>query len=134
MTMPNMIRYLCAPLALTLALPNAPMMSRSELHDAMRGLWVQHVEWTRMYIISAAAGAPDKDATTQRLLQNQTDIGNAAAEYYGKPAGDKLTALLKEHILIAAALVDAAKAGDKAKTDSINAKWRANAVDLATFL
>ena len=136
----NFRRYLVAPLALTLALPTATpvmpraVMSRAELHDAMRHLWVQHVEWTRMYIISAAAASPDKDATTQRLLQNQTDIGNAVAMYYGKAAGDKTTGLLKDHILIAAALVDAAKAGDKAKTDSINKKWRSNAEEIAAFL
>ena len=114
--------------------PSAAPSTRMAFHDAMRTLWVQHVEWTRMYIISAAAGLPDKDATTQRLLQNQTDIGNAAAEYYGRAAGDKLTALLKDHILIAADLVTAAKAGDNAKVDATNRKWRENAGDIAVFL
>jgi hypothetical protein len=56
------------------------------------------------------------------------------APYYGKDAGAKLTALLRDHILIAADLVGAAKAGDKAKTDSLNKKWRANAEDIANFL
>jgi hypothetical protein len=98
----------------------APPSTRMAFHEAMRSLWEQHVEWTRMYIISAAASLPDKDATTQRLLQNQTDIGNAVAEYYGKDAGDKLTSLLKDHILIAADLVTAAKAGDKSKVDATN--------------
>jgi hypothetical protein len=54
--------------------------------------------------------------------------------YYGKAAGDKLTSLLKEHILIAADLVGAAKASDKVKSDSLNKKWRANAEDIANFL
>jgi len=103
-------------------------------HDAMRSLWEQHVEWTRMYIISAAANLPDKEATTNRLLQNQVDIGNAVAEYYGRPAGDQLTGLLKSHILIAADLVNAAKAGDKAGVDATNHKWRENAEDIAKFL
>jgi hypothetical protein len=87
-----------------------------------------------MFIISAAAGAADKDATTQRLLQNQTDIGNAVVPYYGRAGGDKLTALLKDHILIAADLVAAAKAGNTAAVDSLNAKWRGNATDIANFL
>src|SRR6185312_15584097 len=81
--------------------------TRAAFHDAMRKLWEDHVTWTRLYIVSAAADLPDKDATTQRLLQNQTDIGNAVAGFYGKPAGDALTALLKSHILIAADLVAA---------------------------
>src|SRR4029079_5634414 len=78
-------------------------------HDGMRKLWEDHVTWTRLFIISAAADLPDKNATTQRLLQNQTDIGNAVADFYGHDAGSKLTALLKDHILIAANIVAAAK-------------------------
>src|SRR4051812_15318238 len=127
--------YLVAPLAMMLALPfpHDPD-SREVLHNNMAKLWTDHVAYTRLYIISAAASLPDKDATTQRLLQNQTDIGNAVAMYYGRAAGDKLTSLLREHILIAAALVDAAKAGNKTKADSINAKWKSNAKDIAMFL
>jgi hypothetical protein len=100
----------------------------------MRRLWSDHVAYTRLFIVSAAAGAADKDATTQRLLQNQADIGNAVAEFYGADAGNKLTALLKEHILIAANIVAAAKAGDNAKVASENKRWRDNATDLAKFL
>jgi len=100
----------------------------------MRKLWIDHVAWTRLFIISAAAGLPDKDATTQRLLQNQTDIGNAVAAFYGAEAGSKLTSLLKTHILIAADLVGAAKAGNTTAVDSLNKKWRANADDISAFL
>src|SRR5205823_10964154 len=77
---------------------------------------------------------PDKDATTQRLLQNQVDIGNAIRPYYGDAAGDKLTALLKDHILGAAELVTAAKAGDNAAVQAASDKWYANANDIAAFL
>jgi hypothetical protein len=125
-------------MAVALATPLMPALvlaqTRGALHDRMRKLWTDHVTWTRLFIISAAANLPDKDATTQRLLQNQTDIGNAIVPYYGKDAGDKLTSLLKEHILIAADRVGAAKAGDKVKSDSLNKKWRANAEDIANFL
>src|SRR5688572_10228821 len=87
------------------------------LHDAMRKLWEDHITWTRVFIISAVADLADKAAATDRLLQNQTDIGNAIKPYYGDAAGDKLTALLKEHITTAAEVVGAAKANDKAKLD-----------------
>ena len=86
-------------------------------HDAMRKLWEDHITWTRVFIISAAADSPDKAAATERLLQNQVDIGNAIKPYYGDEAGEKLTALLKEHITTAAKVVAAAKANDKAKLD-----------------
>jgi hypothetical protein len=108
--------------------------SAARFHDAMRQLWSDHVTWTRLFIVSAVADLPDKQATTQRLLQNQTDIGAAVATIYGKTAGDKLTALLKDHILIAADLVGAAKAGNTARVDSLNRKWGANADDISVFL
>jgi hypothetical protein len=108
--------------------------SKSEFHDAMRNLWIDHVAWTRMYIISAVAGLPDTNVAAQRLLDNQRDIGNAVAQFYGKDAGDKLTALLRDHILIAADLVTASKAGDQAKAADAKKRWYANANDIAAFL
>jgi len=43
-----------------------------------------------------------------RLLRNQEDLGNAIVPFYGKDAGDRLTDLLKQHILIAVNLIEAA--------------------------
>jgi plastocyanin len=107
---------------------------QAEFQDAMRKLWEDHVTWTRLFIVSAAADLPDKQATTERLLQNQVDIGNAIKPYYGDDAGNKLTALLKDHILIAADVVTAAKMNDKSKLDASNKRWFANADDIARFL
>ena len=100
----------------------------------MRKLWEDHITFTRLYIISVAHNLPDKDATAQRLLANQADIGNAIKPFYGDAAGEKLTALLKDHILGAADLLAAAQAGDKAKVDAASTKWYANANDVAAFL
>ena len=104
------------------------------LRNDMRKLWEDHVTWTRLYIVSALAGLPDKDATAQRLLQNQTDIGNAVKPFYGDAAGEKLTALLKDHILIATEVIDAAKAGDTAKKEDASKRWNANADEISSFL
>ncbi len=115
---------------------SAPAMTNSafEFRSALRKLWEDHITWTRLYIISAANDLPDKDATAQRLLANQADIGNAIKPYYGNEAGDKLTALLRDHILGAADLLTAAKAGDKAKVDAASKKWYDNANEIAAFL
>ena len=104
------------------------------LHDAMRKLWEDHITWTRLFIVSAVADLPDKAATTDRLLQNQVDIGNAIKLYYGDAAGEKLTALLKTHITTAAELVAAAKANDTAKMGDATKRWYANADEIAAFL
>lgn len=107
---------------------------RCSLRTNMRKLWSDHVWWTRDYLITAIADMPDLNATTQRLLKNQDDIGTAIVPYYGKEAGKKLTALLKEHILIAADVVAAAKANNTAKLKEADTKWHANADAIALFL
>lgn len=108
--------------------------SQAALHDAMRKLWEDHVTWTRVFIISAAGDLPDKATATERLLQNQVDIGNAIKPYYGEAAGTKLTTLLKEHITTAAEVVAAAKANDEAKLADATKRWLANADQIADFL
>lgn len=115
------------------AAPSAKI-SAVDFRNQMRKLWEEHIVYTRLYIISVAHDLPDKDATAQRLLANQEDIGNAIKPFYGDDAGDKLTALLKDHILGAADLLAAAKAGDKAKVDAASKKWYDNANDIAVFL
>lgn len=102
--------------------------------NAMRKLWEDHITWTRLFIVSAAANLPDKGPTTDRLLQNQVEIGNAVKPYYGDAAGEKLTALLKVHITTAAELVAAAKANDTVKAQDANKRWVANADEIAAFL
>ena len=117
----------------------APVVSLSAerqitFRNAMGKYWEDHITWTRLYIISALDDSPDLAATTQRLLQNQVDIGNAIKPYYGDAAGDQLTALLNDHILIAADVVAAAKAG---RGDALNqhmTRWQANADQIGDFL
>ncbi|MEO7995610.1 MAG: glycosyltransferase [bacterium] len=104
------------------------------LRAAMRDLWTDHVVWTRVYIIAAVGNGADKQAATERLLENQEDIGDAIAGYYGRAAGDKLTDLLKDHILIAADVVTAAKANKAADLANAKARWQSNADDIAKFL
>jgi len=110
------------------------VVDRDGFRDAMRKLWEDHVIWTRLYIVSAVAGLPDAGPTATRLLQNQTDIGNAIKPYYGDAAGDRLTALLRQHILIAADLVTAAKAGKNADVQAASARWYSNSDEIADFL
>jgi hypothetical protein len=111
-------------------------ISRSELalRQGMNKLWEDHVTWTRLAVISLTTDAPDTEATVGRLLRNQVDIGNAIKPFYGAAAGKALTGLLRQHILIAADLIAAAKAGDTAKIASEQARWTANADEIAGLL
>jgi hypothetical protein len=103
-------------------------------HDQMRKLWEDHITWTRLAIVTFADGSAGFDATAARLLQNQTDIGDAIKPFYGEAAGDQLTALLHDHITIAVELLQAAKAGDTAGFEDAKTRWYANANDIADFL
>jgi hypothetical protein len=111
--------------------------NRAAFHDAMRMLWEDHIVWTRQFIVSAATGAenlPDTGPTVDRLLANQADIGNAIKPFYGDAAGDQLTGLLRQHILTAADIIAAAKAGDADAVAAASAAWYVNADEIATFL
>jgi hypothetical protein len=102
--------------------------------NRMRVLWEQHVAWTRMAIVSFDGGLPDLAATERRLLRNQGDIGDAIAPFYGRAAGDQMTALLRRHILIAVAILGDAKNGDQTALDADLARWTRNANQIAAFL
>jgi hypothetical protein len=109
-------------------------VSRQDFHDAMRQLWEDHIVWTRLVIIGVFEDLPDLNPSVQRLLQNQADIGDAIKPFYGEAAGDQLTALLRDHILIAAEILLAAKNGDTAALEDASERWCANADDIAAFL
>lgn len=61
--------------------------AKAEFQDAMQRLWVDHVTWTRLFIVSFVADLPDLQATTDRLLQNQVDIGDAVKPFTATSPG-----------------------------------------------
>jgi hypothetical protein len=130
-----------APAAtMTMAMPapttttNASGIDPLVFQQNVRKLWEDHITWTRVYIISAVAGLPETDTAAARLLDNQTAIGDAIKPFYGDAAGEQLTSLLRDHILTAAELLAAAKAGDNAKVQAASSKWYDNANQIAAFL
>ncbi|HEY6000030.1 MAG TPA: glycosyltransferase [bacterium] len=108
--------------------------THTELRNAMRMLWEDHVHYTQAFIVASLAGLEDAGPLAERLLRNQDDIGNAVKPFYGEEAGKKLSALLRDHILIAADLVKAAKAGDNDGVGKNRKRWDANADEIVAFL
>jgi hypothetical protein len=106
----------------------------TELRIDLHNLWVEHVVRTRQYIVAAAGDHPDASFAAERLMKNQEDIGNAIKQFYGEEAGNQLTSQLKDHILIAVDLLEAAKAGNSTSVEEIERKWYANADEIASFL
>jgi len=95
----------------------------------MRLLWLQHVYWTRMLIVSIVGHMPDEPEVTARLLRNPKDIAGVFAHFYGPEAAAKIEALLTEHLQIAAELVTAARDGLPAA--ALRDQWYENADEMA---
>jgi hypothetical protein len=107
--------------------------SEEDLKLQMRMLWEEHIIWTRMFIMSVADNTTDKAPVTTRLLKNYDDMADALKPYYGNETGDKFGDLIEEHLLTAAALVEAAKAGNSTAAADAEKKWYKNADEIAAF-
>lgn len=108
--------------------------SKCDLKMNERKLWIDHVLWTRNYIIADIDSLEDKEAVLERLLKNQDDIGNSIKPYYGEEAGNKLSSLLREHIKLAGQVLDASKSGNKNDFEKYNKLWYQNVDEIADFL
>ena len=113
----------------------SPISKEEEhLRNQLRLLWEQHVYWTRLTILSLAAASPDLDFTTQRLLRNANDFALAFKPFYGRETAAEFGDLIKEHLVIAADLVKAAKAGNKQAAADAEKRWYENADEIVCFL
>ena len=100
----------------------------------MRVLWEEHVVWTRMLIISIAGNLSDTQPVTERLLRNYDDMEEAFLPYYGEEAAKEYGGLVEDHLLIAADLVKAAKAGNSTAVADATMQWYQNADNISIFL
>ncbi|HEY4623496.1 MAG TPA: hypothetical protein VIH12_06530 [Solibacillus sp.] len=99
-----------------------------------RLLWMEHVNWTRMTIISIVFGLPDLPFVQERLLRNATDLGNCLRPFYGDQIANRYADLIKDHLTIAAELVTAASKGDAVTAKLKEEEWYRNADDIVAFL
>jgi hypothetical protein len=104
------------------------------LHVAMRELWMDHATWARFVIVDQVAGLPETPRTTIRLLANQRQLGDELRPTYGDAAGDGWTNLLREHVFVGAAVVDAAASHDADRLRTARTVWYTNAYTMDTFL
>jgi len=102
--------------------------SRLAYHDERRKLWEDHITWTRVVIMGILDDLLGTSAYVDRLLQNYEDMEDALALCYGDEA-EVLGDLIKDHLVIAAEILQAAKNGQP--IDDLVASWYANAHDIA---
>ena len=113
---------------------NAISCKQLMLSNQLRQLWNEHVLWTRFFIVSTAFDLPDLQFVTQRLLQNPCDFAKVIYRFYGRFKAERFKNLLTDHLLIAAALVNAAKVGNAQEVERQRVLWYKNAVEIAKFL
>lgn len=99
-----------------------------------RLLWEEHVNWTRMTIMSIVFKLPDLEEVQARLLRNATDMGNSLRPFYGDQIADKYADLIKKHLVLAAELVTAAASGDTKTAAEKEKEWYRNADEISVFL
>lgn len=87
---------------------------KPHLKETLRKLFSDHAFYTKIYITSGLAGLGDAKVIADRLMINQTDIGDTLVPIIGRENGTKLTELLKDHINHAAACVGKLKNKNKA--------------------
>lgn len=61
-------------------------------------------------------------------------MGNLLRLYYGNNIAAKFSNLIREHLVIGAELVKAAKAGDQKAVAEIEPRWYANGAQISEFL
>ena len=103
------------------------------LINELRMLW-SSMSCGRSFIISTVSGLGDLDAVTARLLRNPDDFTRLLRKFYGQKTTDAFRELFTQHLLIAADLVKAAKAGNSSAAMTARQRWYANAEDMAKFL
>lgn len=102
-----------------------------DLLEHMNLVWIEHILWTRMLLISIAENLSDLSATKERLLKNPKDIADVFKNYYGDRIANKIQELLTEHLVIGGDLIVALKNNNQKLASTLNTKWYKNADDMA---
>jgi len=111
----------------------APPDCISDAAWKMRHVWLQHIYWTRMVLISIASRLKDKDATVDRLMQNPADMAKVFRICFSDEAARRIERLFSEHLQIGGELIAALSEGRSAAANNLNTEWYKNADRIAQF-
>jgi len=92
---------------------------------------MQHIYWTRLFLISTAERLKDLDATTARLMRNPKDIADVFAVFYGADIAKEIERLLTEHLQIGGDLIVALRDKKAQEAERLKRQWYANADQMA---
>ncbi len=104
------------------------------LREAMRLAWINHVVWSRLYLISAAENLENADDTLMQLLGNVDEITAVFANNYSPAAIQQFKELLTEHVQIMGNLIEELKKEETEEYNHILPDWYENGERIADFL
>jgi hypothetical protein len=91
--------------------------------------WTDHVVWMHEYIVAAVDDRIDKAEVAARLLRTPTDLGRAIEKAAGRKEGRRVAKLLRQHVIMAIDLVDAACSEDTRRFREIETVWDSTDAD-----
>ncbi len=106
----------------------------TRLREAMRLAWINHVVWSRLYLISAAENLENADDTLMQLLGNVDEITAVFANNYSPAAIQQFKELLTEHVQITGNLIEELKKEETEEYNHILPDWYENGERIADFL
>jgi hypothetical protein len=102
---------------------------------ALRDLWLGHILGIRdVAVATIDTNAAAREVAEKGVVANAEQIAGSIAPFYGKPASDKLFALLAGHYGAIRDHLDATVAGNAAQQDAAVKALTINAGEIATFL
>ena len=99
-----------------------------KLNQQLRKLWTDHAIWMNYAISSLQANQDQEQAITQRLTQNQKDIGSFFTSFYGSRVGSAFTQLLSEYTTILLSMIKGAQKNDAKTTNQDLLKQKGEAI------
>jgi hypothetical protein len=112
----------------------AAAISSADFKSNMKRLWLENMSYTRNFIISSLADLPDLPKLKERLNKNHSDIAEEFKTFYGNIVAENVAEILQKHITTTEEIVKVVNKGTQEQFLEINARWEANAEELAEFL
>ena len=109
----------------------APVNNKSSytLARSLHRFWTDHAVWLRHYLIAAVDERPEAAEAAARVLRNTDELAALLDGHYARRDAKRVAKLLKQHVMIAFDLIDAARAVDPQKFKDIEDVWANNADD-----
>lgn len=107
----------------------------AETKMILRDLWLGHVLSIRNVAVATMDKNPSaRESAEKGVVANTQQIAGSIEPFYGKPASDKLFALLAEHYGAIRDHLDATVAGNAGQQEAAVKHLTANAAEISTFL